>query len=150
MSFGAPMEHDLYGLRENFYSSARWLNAIEAARAMSWFAKSNGVNNVELALNCDDEGDNGNLHGSPEADTKRQQQHLSPPSLDDRAPRDGLAGLVAKGLQRRRRLRHRPPQYHFLILSKRPRFLPRPKRRGKGVHPMHRWRRRPSHVNGGG
>ena len=29
--------------------------------------------------------------------SKRQQQHLSPPSPDDRAPRGRLAGLVAKG-----------------------------------------------------
>jgi len=65
------MEHDPYGLREKFYPRARWLNAIGAARAMSRFAKSNSANNDELALNSDDEDDNGNRHGSPEADSKR-------------------------------------------------------------------------------
>ena len=35
------------------------------------------------------------------------------------------------------------------MLTTRPRLLPRPKRHGKGMHPVHRRRRRPSHANGG-
>ena len=48
MSVVAPTEHDLYGLRENFYPCARWLDAIGAVRVMSRFAKNNGANNDKL------------------------------------------------------------------------------------------------------
>ena len=104
-SFAAPTDHDLSGLRENFDPRARWRNAIGAARAMSRFAKNNGANNHkkdELALSSDDEGDNRSGSASPsDPDAKRQRQHLTPPSPDDRALRGGLAGLVAKGTPKR-------------------------------------------------
>jgi len=106
-SFAAPTEHDLCGLRKNFDLRAHWRNAIGAAWAMSHFAKGNGANNNnkkdQLVLSSDDEDDIGGRSGSPssrgtpEPDSKREQQHLSPPSPDDSTPRGGLAGLVAKG-----------------------------------------------------
>jgi len=61
-SFAAPTEHDLCGLRKNFDPHARWRNAIGAARVLSSFAKSSGVNNdkkVQLAFSSDNEDDNG-------------------------------------------------------------------------------------------
>jgi len=71
---------------------------------MSRFAKGNGTNNSnkgdQLVLSSDDEDDIVSRSRSPslpEPDSKRQQQHLSPPSPDDRALRGRLAGLVAKG-----------------------------------------------------
>ena len=106
-SLAAPTEHDLCGLRENFDPRARWRNAIGAARVLSRLAKSNGANNNKkdhLALSSDEEGDSRSRSGSPssgatpEPDSKRQQQHVSPPSPDDRTLRGGLAGLVAKGV----------------------------------------------------
>jgi len=102
-SFVAPMEHDLCGLRENFDPRARWCNAIGAVRAMSHFAKGNGAKNNnkkdhQLVLSSDDEDYIRSRSGSPSSrDSKRQEQHLSPPSPDDRVLRGGLAGLVAKG-----------------------------------------------------
>jgi len=106
-SFAALTEHDLCGLHENFDPRARWRNAIGAARAMSRFAKGNGANNNnkkdQLVLSSDDEDDIKSRSGSPssratpEPDSKRQQQYLSPPSPDDRALRGGLVGLAAKG-----------------------------------------------------
>ena len=106
-NFAAPTEHDLCGLRENFDPRARWRNATGAARAMSRFAKGNGANNDnkkdQLVLSSDEEDDIASRsrppssRATPEPDSKRQQQHLSPPSPDGRALRGGLAGLVAKG-----------------------------------------------------
>jgi len=46
-----------------------------------------------------------------------------------------------RGLQRRWRRRHRPPQCHFLMPPTKRRLLPRPKRCWNGVHPVHRRRR---------
>jgi calcium/calmodulin-dependent protein kinase I len=106
-SFAAPTEHDLCGSRENFGPRARWRDAIGAARATSRFAKGNGADNNkkyhQLALSSDGEDDKGSRGGSPslrvrpEPDFKRRQQHLSPPSADDRALGGGLAGRVANG-----------------------------------------------------
>ena len=67
-----------------------------------FFANGNGANNDkkdQLALSSDDEDDTGIRSGSPSSrvtpgpDSKRQQQHLSPPSPDDRA----LQGSVTRG-----------------------------------------------------
>ena len=69
---------------------------IGAARAISRFAKGNGANNnkkdqLALSSGSDDEDDIKSRSGSPlscatpEPDSKRQQQYLSPPSPDDRA-----------------------------------------------------------------
>jgi len=102
-SFMAPMEHDLCGLRENFDPRAHWCNAIGAVRAMSHFAKGNGAKNNnkkdhQLVLSSDDEDYIRSRSGSLLLrDSKRQEQHLSPPSPDDRVLWGGLAGLVAKG-----------------------------------------------------
>jgi calcium/calmodulin-dependent protein kinase I len=111
-SFAAPTEHDLSGMHENFGPRARWRSAISTARALSRFAHYKGANhlNDRLAISTDEE-DDGSGGGStswratPGSDTKRQpqsqqQQHLSPPSPDDRAPRRGLAGLAATGTSR--------------------------------------------------
>ena len=106
------MEYDVCGLRENFDPRAWyawWRNAIGAARAMSRFAKGNGANynkmDQQLVLSSDDEDDKDkgsrgrspSSRATPEPDSKRQQQHLSPPSPDDRTLGGWLAGLVAKG-----------------------------------------------------
>ena len=109
-SSAAPTEHDLCNLRENFNPRARWRNAIGVAGAMSRFVKGNGANNnkqtdQQLALSSDDEDDKDkasrgvspSLRVTPEPNSRRQQQHLSPPSADDRALGGGPAGLVAKG-----------------------------------------------------
>jgi len=107
-SFAALTEHDPCGLCQNFDPRACWRNAIRAAQAMSRFAKGNGANNNnkmdhQLVLSSNDEDDirrrsgSPSLHATPEPDAKSQEQHLSPPSPDDRALRGGLAGLVAKG-----------------------------------------------------
>ena len=107
-SFAAPTEHDLSGLRENFDPRARWRSAISTARALSRFANHKGANhnNDKLAISSDEEDDGGgggstSWRATPGSDTKKQpqsqQQHLSPPSPDDRAPRRGLAGFTPKG-----------------------------------------------------
>jgi len=103
MSFAAPTEHDLCGLRENFDPCACWRNTIRGVQAMSRFAKGNGSDNNnkedQLVLSSDDEDDIGSRSGSPssrltpEPDSKRQRQHLSPPSLDDRVLQGRLRGL---------------------------------------------------------
>ena len=63
MSFAAPTEHDLCGLRENFDPRAHWRNAIGAAQAMSRFAKGNDSDNNnkedQLVLSSDNEDDIG-------------------------------------------------------------------------------------------
>ena len=146
-SFVASTGYDLCGLLENFDPHARWRNTIGAARAMSRFAKGNGANNNtkdhRLALSSDDEDDKGSrrwspsLRVTPKPDSKRQPQHLLPPSAMVARHRAGW-----RGLQRRCR-HHHHPQCHFLMPSARPRLLMRPKRRGKGkqlpVHGPRRW-----------
>ena len=74
---------------------------------MSRFAKGNGANKNNKRTSwysaLTDEDDIGSRSGSPslramlEPDSKKQRQHLSPPSPDDRAPRGRLAAPVAKG-----------------------------------------------------
>jgi len=44
-SLAAPTEHNLCGLHEDFDLRARWRNAIGAVRALSRFAKSDGMDN---------------------------------------------------------------------------------------------------------
>ena len=105
--------------------------------------KSSGVNNDEL--NFDDEDDIRNRHGSLEAASKRHQQHLSPPSLDDRAPRDWLAGLVAKG-KGTPKTTTSPSSSFSDPLNK----AKAASKTEKGMHPVHRRWQRPIHVNVGG
>ena len=75
------------GLRQNFDPRAHWGNAIAVARAMSWFAKSNGANNNKkdhLALSSDDEDDDGSRNMSlscgatPERESKLTADVLAP------------------------------------------------------------------------
>jgi len=105
-SFTAPTEQDLCGLRENFDPRARWRNAVGTARAMSRFAKCDGVSDNkkdQLALGSDAEDDIGSqsrspsLCAAPEPDPKSQQQHISPPSLDGHTLRGRVVGLGARG-----------------------------------------------------
>jgi len=104
---GTPTEHDLCGLRENFGRPTHAFATRSGLRGpcRSCFTKSNGANNTKKdlsALSSDDEDNNGSRSGSPswratpEPVSKRQQQHIPPPSVDDRAPRGRLAGLVAE------------------------------------------------------
>ncbi|KAI9461068.1 Pkinase-domain-containing protein [Russula earlei] len=95
-SFDPPVEHDLSGLRENFNPRARWRNAIDAARAVSRFAKMGAVKDRQPINDTDEEDDDEatSWRTTPDSTTK---QHVSPPSplQNDHVARNGLAGLVA-------------------------------------------------------
>ena len=95
---------------------------------LSQFAKSNGSNDNkkdDVALSSTDEDEGERKSASPswratlEQDS-RTQQHSSPPLLEDRAPRGGLAGLVVKGRQKQQR--RRCLRCHFPMLSIMPRL----------------------------
>ena len=77
---------------------------------------------------------------TPELDTKRQrqQQYLSPPSLDDRAPRAALAGLVTEVTPKATT----SPLMSLSDPSTKPRQAPRPKTRQSGIQSAHTRRRR--------
>ena len=84
---------------------ARWRTVIGPARVLR-FAKNNGAINDEkdqLALSSDDEDEGRSRRrppswrATPEPDTKRQHQHLSPPSREYRTSWSGLAGARGKG-----------------------------------------------------
>jgi len=141
-SFVAPTEHDLCGLVcKNFDPCTHWCNMIGAAQAMLHFVKGNGRNNNnkkdQLVLSSDDEDGIGSQsrlllsHATPEPNSKRQQQYLSPSSPDDCMLRGGLAGLVAKGTLKMTMVPWLSFPMSFLMPSTRPRprLLLRLKRR---------------------
>ncbi len=87
---------------------------------------------------------------TPNTDSNRQEQQLSPSLPDDRVPRRGLAGLVAAGARRPTKttpppLPLPPSPMSFRMLSRRPRLLllqrPRPTRCGMRVDSRRRRRR---------
>ena len=88
-------------------SDSRTLQCDRGSAGHVALREGNGANNNnkkdQLVLSSDDEDDIGGRGGSPSSrvmpgpDSKRLDQHLSPPSPDDRALQGGLAGLVAKG-----------------------------------------------------
>jgi serine/threonine protein kinase len=111
--FTAPIERDLSGLRENYDPRARWRSAISTAPTPVALRELRGHHHREkLAISSDEEDNDDNdgrrstsWHATPGSDIKRQprsqpqhqQQYLSPPSPENRAPRRGLAGLARTG-----------------------------------------------------